>query len=186
MFSVLIQVIAARKEEMEAHPGETIEKRDLLQKLISMYEEAGLSLSNKDLFHQVFTFMLAGHETTSLSMTWAIFLLAKYQEYQPRIRSEIREVLGDRSEVAFDDLDKLKVLDNCIKETMRVYPSVLFTGRVAVKEDTIGPYTIPAGTKLLVNIGSLNRNPNHWKDPNEFNPDRFSQDGRLRFLYRYQ
>ena len=162
---------------MAAHPGETMEKPDLLQKLISMYEEAGLSMSNKDLFHQVFTFMLAGHETTSLSMTWFIFLLAKYQKYQPKIQSEIKEVLGDRSEVTFDDLDKLPALDNCIKETMRIYPSVLFTGRGCVKEDKIGPYTIPRNTKLLINIGSLSRNPKSWDNPDEFDPDRFSRVG---------
>ena len=79
------EVIAARKLEMETHPQEAIEKKDLLQKLISMYEEGGLSMSNKDLFHHIFTFMIAGHETTSLSMTWAVFLLAKYPNYQPRL-----------------------------------------------------------------------------------------------------
>ena len=162
---------------MEKHPGERMERPDLLQKLISMYEEAGLTISNKDLFHQVFTFMLAGHETTSLSMTWAIFLLAKYHKYQLRLRNEIREILGDRSDVTFDDLDKFTMLDNCIKETMRLYPAALFTGRVAVKEDTIGPYTIPPKTNLLINIGALNRNPKHWRNPDDFDPDRFQKEG---------
>ena len=172
-------MIAARKEEMEAHPGETIEKTDLLQKFITMYEEAGLSISNKDLFHQIFTFMLAGHETTSVSMAWLIFLLAKYDELQPRLRKEIEEALGGRSEFTFDDLDKLKFLDDCIKEAMRLYPPGMFIGRESLKEDKLGPYTIPPGTRILIDIGSLNRHPKHWKNPNDFDPDRFADQGKL-------
>ena len=162
---------------MEAHPGETIEKTDLLQKLIKMYEEAGLSISNKDLFHQIFTFMLAGHETTSVSMTWFIFLLAKYDELQPRLRKEIEEALDGRSDITFDDLDKLSFLDDCIKETMRLYPTVVYIGRCSLKEDKLGPYTIPPNTRVVLKIGSLGHDPKYWKNPNEFDPDRFKSKG---------
>ena len=170
---------------MEAHPGETMEKPDLLQKLISMYEEAGLSISNKDLFHQIFTFMLAGHETTSLSMAWFTFLLAKHHESLPRLQSEIKEALDGKLEVTFDDLDKLRFLDDCIKENLRLYPAAVFTGRRASKEDKFGPYTIPANTKLFISIGALNRNPKYWKNPDDFDPDRFSQEGMPDFCNDY-
>jgi len=162
---------------MESHPGETVERQDLLQKLISMYEEAGLSISNKDLFHQIFTFMVAGHETTSLSMAWFIFLLAKYHHYQPRLRKEIMEAMDGGSEITFDSLDKLRCLDNFIKETMRLYPVALIVGRQARNADKIGPYTIPAGTRFYINIASLNRNKDHWTHPDEFNPERFDLQG---------
>ena len=177
------QVIAARKEEMEAHPGETMEKPDLLQKFISIYEEAGLSISNKDLFHQIFTFMIAGHETTSLVLTWTAFHLAKYHEFQPRLQKEIEEALDGRSEVTFDDLDKLRLLDHCIKETMRLFPVGIFVGREAAKEVKIGPYTIPRGTRVFVNFAALLRNPEHWKNPDEFDPDRFDVHGMEFFIH---
>ena len=177
------KVIAARKLEMETHPGQTVERHDLLQKLISMYEEAGLSISNKDLFHQIFTFMIAGHETTSLSMTWFIFLLAKYHHYQPRLRKEIMEAMDGGSEITFDSLDKLRCLDNFIKETMRLYPVALAIGRQAKNADKIGPYTIPAGTRVFVQAACLSRNPEHWKNPDEFNPDRFDVQGRILLLF---
>ena len=172
-----LKVIAARKLEMESHPGETVERHDLLQKLISMYEEAGLSISNKDLFHQIFTFMIAGHETTSLSMTWFIFLLAKYHHYQPRLRKEVMEAMDGGSEITFDSLDKLRSLDNFIKETMRLYPVALVAGRQARNEDKIGPYTIPSGTRFFINIACLHRNKDYWTHPDEFNPDRFDVQG---------
>ena len=158
---------------MHSHPEKTSQKQDLLQKLITLYEEAGLSISNKDLFHQIFTFMLAGHETTSVSMTWFIFLLAKYDELQPRLRKEIEEALGGRSEFTFDDLEKLQFLDDCLKESMRLYPALIFTPRCSLKEEKFGPYKIPPNTRVLVDIGTLCRNPKYWKNPDEFDPDRF-------------
>ena len=170
---------------MDAHPGETMEKSDLLQKLISMYEEAGLSITNKDLFHQIFTFMLAGHETTSVSMTWFATLLAKNHEFLPRLQSEINDALDGRSEVTFDDLDKLRFLDDCMKENLRLYPVTLFTGRKSLAEDKFGQYTIPPNTDFLVDISALNRHPKHWKNPDKFDPDRFHQQGMFVFFNRY-
>ena len=177
MCLLYVKVIAARKQEIESHPGETMEKPDLLQKLISMYDEAGLSISNKDLFHQIFTFMMAGHETTSLSMTWVIFLLAKYHQYQPRLKAEVEEAFDGGSEITFDAIDKLRFLDNVIKETMRLYPVALFIGREARSADKFGAYTIPSGTRVFVHVTTLSRNPQHWKNPNAFDPDRFDRQG---------
>ena len=179
------EVIAARKLEMETHPQEAIEKKDLLQKLISMYEEGGLSMSNKDLFHHIFTFMIAGHETTSLSMMWAVFLLAKYPNYQPRLRKEIMDAMDGGTEITFDALDKLQFLDNFIMETLRLYPVVLNVGREAKKADKIGPCTIPPGTNVFVQIACMNRSPEHWKDPDVFNPDRFDIQGKEILLWNF-
>ena len=163
---------------METHPGETMEKRDLLQKLISMYKEAGLGISNKDLFHQIFTFMLAGHETSSIGLTWVIFQLAKYHNHQRRLQEEIKDALDGGSKITFETIDKLRFLDNFIKETMRLYPVGLAVGRQARSTDRFCPYMIPAGTRLLVNIAALSNNPEHWKNPNDFDPDRFDVKGR--------
>jgi len=184
-YGLINKVIAARKLEMESHSGETVERQDLLHKLISMYQEAGLSISNKDLFHQIFTFMIAGHETTSLSMTWFIFLLAKYHHYQPRLRQEIKEAMDGRSEITFDSLDKLQSLDNFIKETMRLYPVALSIGRQAKNADKIGPYSIPPGTRVFVQCACLSRSPEHWKNPDEFNPDRFDVQGEHDPMFPY-
>ena len=183
MFS-LPKVIAARKLEMETHSREAKENQDLLQKLISMYEEGGLSMSNKDLFHHVFTFLIAGHETTSITLTWVFFLLAKHHHYQPRLRKEIMEAIDGRSEITFDDLGKLRFLDNFISETLRLYPVALNIGREAIKADKIGPYTIPPGTNVFIQVACMNRNPEYWKDADVFNPDRFDVQGK-EFLFHF-
>ena len=177
IFYYLWQVIASRKQEMIDDPAKTMENEDLLQKLISMYGEAGVSISNKDLFHQVFTFMIAGHETTSVTLTWTTFLLAKYPEFQTRLQSELDEALHGKSEITFEDLNKLNFLESCIKESMRLCPVVTNVGRQTIKDDKIGPYTIPAGTELVINVSTLCTSPCYWEHPEEFNPDRFSQEG---------
>ncbi len=160
---------------MKESPNQTSARNDLLQRLINMYEAADEGISNKGLFHQIFTFMLAGHETTSLTLTWILYLLAKHPEIQSRARKEVKEVLGNSDDVALEDLDKLKFLDDCIKESMRLYPVAPFTGRKSRVEDKIGPYVIPAGTSVVVLIGALNRNEKLWENASQFNPDRFKQ-----------
>ncbi len=93
---------------MKDSPNQTSARNDLLQRLINMYEAADEGISNKGLFHQIFTFMLAGHETTSLTLTWILYLLAKHPEIQSRARKEVKEVLGNSDDVTLEDLDKLK------------------------------------------------------------------------------
>ena len=175
-------MIDARKEELETNPQQTSQKHDLLQTFITMSKEAGISASKQELFQHIFNFMLAGHETTSLSLTWFTFLLAKYDEVQPRLRKEIEEALDGRSEFTYDDMDKLKFLDNCIKESMRLYPAALCTSRYTLKDEKFGPYTVPSNTRLLVHIGSLSRDPKYWKNPDEFDPDRFKSQCMLKKL----
>lgn len=85
--------------------------------------------------------------------------------------------MDDKSEVSYDDTSKMKTLDNCIKEAMRLYPAAPLIGRRCVKEDKIGPYVIPANTELFIDLGSLFRSEERWKDPDEYNPDRFNEKG---------
>ena len=126
--------------------------------------------------------MIAGHETTSLSMTWVIFLLAKYHQYQPRLKAEVEEAFDGGSEITFDAIDKLRFLDNVIKETMRLCPVALIVGRQARSADKFGAYTIPSGTRFFINIAALSRNPQHWKNPDVFDPHRFDVEGNYDWL----
>ena len=88
--------------------------------------------------------------------------------------------------MSYDDTSKMKTLDNCIKEAMRLYPAAPLIGRRCVKEDKIGPYVIPANTELFIDLGSLFRSEERWKRPDEYNPDRFNEKGMfLAISYRY-
>ena len=154
--------------------------KDLLSILFSMKDEKGKSISNDDIYHQVFTFLISGHETTSLSASWTLYMLAKHQNIQQRLRDEMNEIIGPSSqEISWSDLDKLEFLENCIKESMRLYPVAITTDRTSIGPDRIGPYRIPGGTHVMVGIGTLHRDETFWKDPDLFKPDRFDIKGKV-------
>lgn len=173
----MFQVIKSRLEESKDQSKKP-ERIDLLQTLLNLYSVDKKEAEKSGIFSQVFGFMLAGHETTSLTMTWTIYLLSKYPEIQDKVRKEISSVLKSQTEIRWEDIDKLKYLDNCIRESLRMYPPGPFVGREPVKEEKFGPYTIPANTTLFVNFASLQRDPEFWTDPNVFNPDRFQSIGK--------
>lgn len=69
-----------------------MKEKDLLRKLMVLHQDDGNGMSSKDLYHQIFSFIFAGHHTSSLTMTWTLYLLAKHPEFQDRVRQEIAEV----------------------------------------------------------------------------------------------
>ena len=140
-------------------------------------KENGINIfKDNDVLTQVTSFMIAGHETTSMTMTWTILLLAKHQEYQERARQEIRRVLGNKDDVTLHDVKEMKFLDNCIKESMRLYPAIITANRETIADIHVGPYMIPKNTKIKVDIASIHRSEKYWKEANRFNPDRFDAE----------
>ena len=164
-----------------------IEKKDLLELLLHLKDEKGEKINDEALLCHVFTFMLAGHETTSIGMTWTMFLLAKHPLIQQQVQEEIDTAIRDAKNVSWDDLDNLKFLDCCIKESTRLYPPGVYVLREAIKEDKIGPYVIPANTPVSVDIGALQQDSRFWKDAAVFNPARFQSTGEccLQLLARF-
>ena len=141
-----------------------------------MKNENGNCLSSEEIYHQVFTFLVSGHETISLSGMWTLYLLTEYPEIQSDLRKEIREVIGSR-EIEWEDLEKLKLLDSCIKESLRLYPIALTTDRTAIGSDKLGSYRIPAGTHVMIGNGTLHRDDKFWTDADVFRPKRFDEIG---------
>ncbi|CZR55094.1 related to isotrichodermin C-15 hydroxylase (cytochrome P-450 monooxygenase CYP65A1) [Phialocephala subalpina] len=131
------------------------------------------------LVDQLLTFLAAGHETTSSSLTWATYLLAKHPETQNRLREEIRAALPSPSAAAdpnFDlatVLESLPLLHGICNETLRLYPPVPTTVRFAIRDTMIGNEHIPAGTKVYLSPWGINRSPHLWENASEFVPERW-------------
>lgn len=155
-------------------------KPDLLDLLMDQYdEETGAGMDDELLRAQVFTFMLAGHETTSVSMMWTLYELARHPDVAEKIRDEIRVVLKDSSEITWTKLAEMKFLGNVIKESLRLHSPTAMTTRVANKRDVIGGYEIPEGAIVALGFDAVHNSPKHWKDPHAFNPHRFDENGKL-------
>ena len=142
-------------------------------------EETGATMDDELLRAQVFTFMLAGHETTSTSMMWTLYELARHSDIAEQIREEIQLVMKDSSKVTWANLAELKFLGNVIKESLRLHPPASLVTRVAKENDVIGGYEIPKGTTVALGIGTVHHSPKFWKDPHAFDPQRFDETGKF-------
>ncbi|EZA51507.1 Cytochrome P450 4C1, partial [Ooceraea biroi] len=115
-----------------------------------------------------------GHDTVSMAMTFAILLLAEHKDVQDRVRTEVNAVMEKNGgKLTMTALQNLSYLERCLKETMRLYPSVLLITRTLVEDVMLKSYLVPAGVELYIDILSLHKNPEFWPNPEVFDPDRF-------------
>ncbi|MED6179925.1 hypothetical protein PIB30_005383 [Stylosanthes scabra] len=122
--------------------------------------------------------LVAGSETSAITMEWALSLLLNHPEAMVKVRNEIDTKVGKDQLVKESDLVNLKNLQNVITETLRLYP---VTPQLLPHESScdciVGGFHIPKGTMLLVNLWTLHRNGELWKDPTRFMPERFEVEG---------
>ena len=139
-------------------------------------EENGQRMDEGELRGQVFVFMLAGHETVSVSTSWTLYFLAQYPEIQDKVRREIKEKLRD-SELICDTFEAMEYLAAVMNESLRMRPPVTVFRRFVAKEDNILGYKIPQGSSVMSPLYSLHHLSKYWKDAEKFNPDRFLTPG---------
>jgi len=136
----------------------------------SFYKESGersLKVSLVDLF-------LAGTETTTSTLMWSILFLLNYPEIQRQVHEEIDKVLGSNQQASLDDEENLPYTCAVIKEVLRhsaLVPTAL--PHYTNAEVQVKGYTIPKDTMVFSNLMRIHHDPRYWKDPMEFNPERF-------------
>jgi len=146
---------------------------------------AGQNPSRQRLREELITLLLAGHETTASTLSWALYLISAHPEVAERLRAEAIEVLGNRLP-SYEDLPALTYTTRVISETMRLYPPVWALTRQAQADDRVGGYHVPAGADVLICPYTLHRHPAFWAEPSRFDPDRFTEArsaGRPRYAY---
>jgi cytochrome P450 len=129
-------------------------------------------LSDGELYDQVLTMVMAGHETTAKSLTWTLHVLAGQPSVAAAVRAELASVLGGRLPAAAD-LPLLGLTRRVIDEVVRLYPPVWLISRRAVRDTSLGEYIVPAGALVCISPWTMHRNPAYWPDPTRFDPDRF-------------
>ncbi|XP_058443129.1 cytochrome P450 4c3-like [Malaya genurostris] len=163
-------------------------KRLAFLDLLIEASQDGTVLSNEDIREEVDTFMFEGHDTTSAAISWILLLLGAEPTIQDRIVEEIDRIMdGDRERFpSMKELNEMKYLECCIKEGLRLYPSVPLIARKLTEDVQIEDYTIPAGTTAMIVVYQLHRNPEVFPNPDKFNPDNFLPENcRGRHPYAY-
>lgn len=129
-------------------------------------------LSDAELYDQVLTMVMAGHETTAKALTWTLHVLAGQPEVADAVQRELRRTLDGRLPTAAD-LPALSLTRRVIDETIRLYPPVWLISRRTTRDTELDGYPVPEGTLICISPWTLHRNPAYWPDPERFDPDRF-------------
>ena len=156
---------------------------DLLSMLMQVRDEDGSSMSNQQLRDEVLTFLLAGHETTALALSWTWHLLGQHPEAEQKLHSELDRVLGGRVPT-FADLSALPYTEAVIKESMRLYPPAWSLARTVIADVELAGYKVPKGSNIVMSQWIMHRHPAYFSDPDTFIHDRWLGD-KLRKLPRF-
>ncbi|KAL1139502.1 hypothetical protein AAG570_006485 [Ranatra chinensis] len=123
-----------------------------------------------------YTFLTAGLDTSTLALCFCIMQLSLHQDVQEKARDEVRKVLGSKSWPTYLDLKAMSYLENCILETMRLYPAVAILFRQCTKDYTFEDgVTLKAGDSLVLPILGIHTDPNYFDDPMKYRPERHSE-----------
>jgi cytochrome P450/NADPH-cytochrome P450 reductase len=155
--------------------GDAADNTDLLGRMITgVDKQTGLTLPDENIRAQCITFLVAGHETTSGLLSFAIYFLLEHPEYLDRAREEVDRVLGGTLQPTFDQLHELTYVRQVLDEALRLWPTAAGFRRHA-REDTViggGRYAIPKDLGMMVLSPMLHRDKSIWgEDAEEFNPD---------------
>lgn len=168
----LIEAIMRERSRVPANDS----PRDLFDLLRAARDpETGAAFSDVELRDQVATMILAGHETTAVTLFWALLLLAESPATQDRVAAEAAP-LDLSPEQAAAALDQLGYTKAVISETLRLYPPAFLIVRQAIAADRVGDFRIPRGAVVMMAPWVLHRHRKLWPDPDVFDPARFLPD----------
>lgn len=146
---------------------------DLLDLLLTGEDpKSGRKMNVEELRDNLLTFIVAGHETTALTLAWSLYLCAFSSEIQADARTEAQAVLGDRAATAAD-LPALPLIRRIVDEALRMYPPAAFLSRTALKADTLCGREIRPYDTVILPIYALHRHHAYWQNPDAFDPSRF-------------
>lgn len=137
--------------------------------------ETGQAMPERQIASNLLTFAAAGHETTAKALTWALYLLARAPEWQELLHEEVTHFAG-RAALDNSHIEALQLTRQVLKEAMRLYPPAPVLARMAKMPVTLGDHRFDAGTLLIMPIYVIHRHHNLWRDPDLFDPMRFTAE----------
>jgi cytochrome P450 len=173
-FTVMKDAVEAAIRHRKEHGSQ--EHDDLLSRIMTgVDEETGTEMSSRQLLDEALTMVVAGHETTSLAVSYSLHWIAQDPKVEQTLRAELAEVLDGRKPT-LQDLPRLKYLRMVIQETLRLTPPAWGFDRMALQDDFIGGYRIPRKSTVAISIYAIQRHPKYWENPEQFDPLRFSEE----------
>ena len=163
----LTAMIARRRASAE-------EREDVLAALLRARDADGAALGDDELLGQVSFLFMAGHVTTASALTWTLFLLSQHPSVLGDLLDELQGALGG-APPRLDQLARLPLLDAVLKESLRLFPPVIWWSRVSAEESALGPYPIAAGTYVAYSAFVIHRLSTLYPAPSAFLPARWER-----------
>ncbi|MFO0726223.1 MAG: cytochrome P450 [Myxococcota bacterium] len=148
---------------------------DLLSVMLDLVDEEGQGMNDVQLRDEVLTLLLAGHETTALTLTYALRLLALHPTIDRQIGEALYAKLGGRAPT-LEDLPALQGVEQVVKEAMRLFPPAAVITRKALEDDQVMGFAIPAGAMVVLPQWVTHRDPRFFPDPEAFTPARWTEE----------
>nr|AIW80015.1 cytochrome P450 CYP417B1 [Nilaparvata lugens]AIW80016.1 cytochrome P450 CYP417B1 [Nilaparvata lugens]AIW80017.1 cytochrome P450 CYP417B1-3 [Nilaparvata lugens] len=176
LHNYVIKIINQRKKLMnelkdkkadDNYDDDDLGRPSYLDVMLSQYE----GLSDKEIAIKITDMFIAGSDTTAIAISYSFLLMGMYPEVQEKVYREVIDVM-EYGDFEIEKLSRLHYLEMVIKEVLRLYtiPCVV---RKLEKELKIGSTVFPAGTRALLSLYAVHRNPKYWSNPLEFHPDHF-------------
>jgi cytochrome P450 len=170
MDDFLYGIISRRRQDLTTS-GRQPNPGDLLGRLVA---EPGMT---DDLIRdQLLTMLIAGHDTSTASLSWTLYLLGKHPDALAKAQAEIDAVItGTAEPPGWDQLGDLTYLDLVFKEALRMYPPIHVGNRRTTQDLAVAGYQVPGGTRVMYSIYLSHRDAEYWPEPDRFLPERFER-----------
>jgi cytochrome P450 family 110 len=170
-------------EEIEARRKINLDDRtDILSLLLQAKDEAGHTMTNQEIRDEMLTLLMAGHETSTMGITWAFYGILSNPAVLQKLKEELNTVIQQPHEFV-QKLDKLTYLDVVLKEALRITPVVPYVVRIVKETYQLGEYTLPEGASIMPCLYLTHRDPDVWHDPDKFIPERFLNTSETPYTY---
>lgn len=164
--STIYGMISSRRAEKSA-------RGDLLDLLLHAHDEDDNGLTDEQIRDELMTIFIAGHETVALALTWTLYRLARHAPIRERVQQEADRALAGRTPT-LEDLPRLPHALQVFKESLRFYPPGHVLIRMAMRDTTLGGYSIPKGAFVLIDAYAMHHRPDYFPNPQLFSPERFT------------
>ncbi|XP_058109537.1 cytochrome P450 84A1-like isoform X2 [Magnolia sinica] len=177
-----------KKKKKTAMANIEEEDTDMVDDLLAFFGndlQGSLRLTRDNIKAIIMDVIFGGTETVASAIEWAMAELMKHPEEMKKLQDELADVVGLDRKVHESDLDKLTYLKCTVKETLRLHPPIPLLLHETAEDAKIAGYSIPAGTRVTINVWAIGRNRTAWEDPEAFKPYRFAGEGDVDFKGNY-
>ncbi|KAK9177473.1 hypothetical protein WN944_029495 [Citrus x changshan-huyou] len=175
MFEVLDRLIDQRLKQRQEHGCSiSIEPKDMLDTLLNIIQDKSVEIDIKHIKHLFADLFIAGNDTTSITMEWAMTELLHNPGALSKAKLELEQTVGKGNPIEESDIIRLPYLQAVVKETFRLHPPApLLIPRKALEDVEIAGFTVPKGAQVFVNVWAIGRDESTWDNPHTFIPERF-------------